>query len=158
MNNYKKYISLKVCDYAIVNNLLIVGLQWNPTPLMLQWADNVLHRHSYISAVVFTHEYLDKNGQRSEMGEKIWQELISKHDNIILVLNGHFRNFSGNIYKIDTLGGHPVYQCLSNYQHLDNGGDGWLRIYTINDEQIDVQAYSPYLKQYKQDECFALRR
>lgn len=162
MSNFKKYISPKLNDYTILsksgNGLLIMGLQWNPDSTTLQWANDILYHYSYIPTIVFTHEYLDINGQRSKIGDFIWDNLISKHLNIFLVMNGHFRYFNGLVAKIDTIDGHLIHQHLYNYQHFKNGGNGWLRIYTIERKQIYVKTYSPYLREYKQDECFAFGR
>ena len=42
---------------------------------------------------------------------------------------------------------------LANYQILDEGGQGWLRILRIDPAQncIEVKTYSPYLDKYAED-------
>jgi 3',5'-cyclic AMP phosphodiesterase CpdA len=157
--NFKKYISSKTNDCKLVmkgqDSLVILGMQWNPDSTVLQWANDMLDYYSWLPAIVFTHEYMDVNSRRSAIGEGIWQNLISKHNNVFLVMSGHW---FGSSEKIDTLDNNLIFQHLYNYQHLKNGGDGWLRIYTIMEDEIEVKTYSPYLKQFKQEECFTRKR
>jgi len=146
---FQKYISPKTSDFDFVVNgkdsLLIMGLEWNPNSDILHWADSILTVHSNLSSIFFTHEYLDTNAIRSEMGERIWEKVISKHENIILVLNGHF---FGVAEKTDYINNKPIAQHLFNFQH-EYYGNGWLRIYKIKGNRITLMTYSPYLNKYR---------
>ena len=50
----------------------------------------------------------------------------------------------------DTFEGRTVWTVLSDYQYLPDGGDGWLRIYTVSPASnvIHVQTFSPVLNKF----------
>jgi hypothetical protein len=83
---------------------LILNLDFGPTDEMLSWASNVIQAHADYKVIIVTHAYLYRNGTTldktecypaSEMnaafndGDEIWDKLVSKHENIQLVLGGH---------------------------------------------------------------------
>jgi hypothetical protein len=78
-------------------------------------------------------------------GEELWKNLVSKHDNFILTLNGHVLNdgLGRLVSKNDT--GKDVHQVLVNFQMKPNGGDGWLRLleFSPDGKSIGVIDYSP---------------
>ncbi len=154
-NNYQ-LISVFSEDFIIIN------LQIDPTRDVIEWADKILKQHSNRVAVVTTHAYLyddipyrsDRSyfGNGGYSGEEIWQNLIKKNCNVRLVFSGHFHTVDGENYiKSMNDCGNSVHQIVQNYQHLQNGGNGWLRIYKFFPErqQIEVTTYSPYLNMYK---------
>jgi hypothetical protein len=49
--------------------------------------------------------------------------------------------------------GNRVYQMLANYQDLENGGNGYMRLVTCHTGRgvVDVRTYSPYLDKYLDD-------
>lgn len=139
-------------------DFIIVHLEYCPTDLTLDWANDVLAAYPERSAVISTHAYLD-NGVRSthdsnascdqlpsegnNAGEDIWEKLVVPNLNVFLVLNGHFH---GQSRLISGREGQDVFQL-----HLDRANSqGWLLILEFhpNDNRIDVKTYSPYLDQY----------
>jgi hypothetical protein len=76
-------------------------------------------------------------------------QLIEPSPQIFLVLCGHYHGESHITKK--TQAPQPVHVVLQDYQDGPNGGDGWLRIFTFRPEanKVDVQTYSPSLKEYK---------
>jgi hypothetical protein len=133
-------------------NFIVLDLQYNPPANVLTWADTVLTKYSNRRAIISTHSYLDMAGNRGVGGPVIYRDLVVPHQNVFLVLCGHVYNDSGYgaSKKIDNLDNRMVYQLLSDYQGMPQGGDGWLRImkFVPSENTIYVKTYSPYLDNY----------
>ena len=148
----------------------------------LGWARQVLERHATIPTIITTHSYLwDKSGyegwstaiQENERdgtsGKGIYQALVRPHDQVFMVLNGHWHRGSGTSegewHQVSTNdAGSKVYEMLANYQGYPNGGDGWLREIRFLPgggagglDRIQVQTYSPVLEAYQTDSRSAFR-
>lgn len=132
-NNYKTF-TFEGLDFLFVN------LEFAPRKDALCWANDVIRNHPYHQVVVTTHCYQGKEGPRwpncdSDYGvigadaNELWDELISRHSNIFMVLNGHR---TGSVLVTDhaTPFGNPVHQILADFQSEDSGR-GWLRILTF---------------------------
>jgi hypothetical protein len=75
--------------------------------------------------------------------ETLWTELVSAHPNIWGVHCGHV---DAEFHQVSTnTAGLPVYEVLADYQDMDDGGGGWMRLLTFSPSQgtIHVQSYSP---------------
>ncbi len=136
-NNYKT-LSVEGLD------LLIVNLEFVPRKDALCWANDVIRNHPYHQVIVATHCYQNRDGARwnncdSDYGivgadaDELWDELISRHSNIFLVLNGHR---TGSVMTTDNTSAfaNPVHQVLTDFQSEDSGR-GWLRILTLYPEE-----------------------
>ena len=91
------------------------------------------------------------NTFRSNIGEKIWQKLVTPHaDQIFLVLCGHVDEED---HRTETVNEHPVHQVVTDYQESAYGGNGWLKILEFSplQDKIFVKTYSPYLDQLHSD-------
>jgi len=151
---------------------LVIGLEFCPTDEVIEWSDNILKENEDKEVILFTHAYLNEDNTRintgdwsdcsnweycrmcsGNNGETIWNKLVSKHSNIIMVLCGHIAG-DGLGRRTDYVNGKPIYQILQNYQMLENGGNGYLRLYEFdyNEKVIKAITYSPYLDEYKEDE------
>ena len=146
-------------------DFITLSLQYNPTTDVLSWARDVLSEYSNRRAIISTHSYLNTDGTfASNGGAAIWYNVVVPENNVFLVLCGHEFGSSGfGVWKkIDNLdnGNRTVYQLLSDYQGLANGGDGYLRImeFVPSENTIYVKTYSPYLNNYMTDSAnqFAL--
>jgi hypothetical protein len=125
----------------------------------VDWALKVMADHPGIPVILTTHQMLSP---KAEMGKgtavsgpgrqapaEVWEQLVQPSPQIFLVLCGHYH---GEAYITqETRAAQPVHVVLQDYQNDPNGGDGWLRIYTFRPEhdKVDVQTYSPTLKEYK---------
>ena len=144
-------------------DFLILGLTYCPIDDDLQWANNIINTYPDKKVILFTHSYLNGEGKRISFGKKgscsnsgiqgnegedIWNKLISKHQNIILVLSGHIPGIS---QTVDYVNNYAINQVLQNFQTLPNGGDGYLRFYMFFPDEniIVVKTYSPYLNEYE---------
>ena len=119
---------------------------------VLEWANGVLAGHPRHRAIIVTHSFLlDAAGTIIPKCEWLWDALSARHENVFLLLCGHMYG-EGRIVRMGK-SGNPVHQLLANYQHLNDGGEGWLRMLTFvpADNKIMVQTYSPALDEYKEE-------
>ena len=153
------------------DDYIVISLLYCPSDQMLGWANNIVATHPESKVVVITHSYLGSNSQHVKVGDKqnlsncetfwpegkgnegqqIWEKLISKHSNIQFVFGGHLlpkRLVSKG------LNGNMVFEITTNYQHLENGGNGFLRLLTFfsDGKRVLVQTYSPFLDEYLKDD------
>ena len=144
MNNYQLF-SWGGMDF------ITLSLQYEPPADVLSWADNVLNNYSNRRAIISTHSYLNPDGSLTDTGgSEIYNKVVVPENNVFLVLCGHMTE---SCTRIDNLGGRVVYQLLSDYQDLPNGGNGYLRImeFVPSESTIYVKTYSPYLDNYMTD-------
>lgn len=164
---------------------LNLALEMHAGDAVLAWAESVLAEHPGLPTLVSTHDFLNPRSERKPSGtmdlasvdpgfnnsaETIWQDFISKHDQIFLVLSGHQL---GQGLRVDTnAAGHAVYQMLADYQGrgqaavdagqpLQDGGrpdvlgDGWLRELNFNLDKgqptLQVRTYSSHYKAYSSE-------
>ncbi|MDT7529435.1 serine/threonine protein phosphatase [Sphingopyxis sp. SE2] len=154
---------------------LHIGLQYHAPDASLAWARAMIDRFPGLPTIVSTHDYLGRDGRRNLKSnprnsildpldndpEMMWDEFISRHDQIFLVLSGHV---GGQGFSIDTnRSGGKVYQMMADYQGRgqtakDAGaegsdvGDGWLRLLTFRLDtakpSIDVRTFSTHYGKY----------
>jgi len=113
---------------------LVLALEFTPRDEVLAWANDVVAGHADHRVIVTTHWYLHAGGKRDKRrgaipgnsGEQIWQKLVSRHKNILMVLCGHIAREAANTEA--GAHGNSVHQLLADYQTHVNGGDGWLRL------------------------------
>ena len=141
-------------------NYLIIHLQFCPTDAALDWANEVLTKHPDYRVIITTHAYLyrgatrfegcDANSDGDNNGLDIWTKLARPNTNVFMVLAGHVPGVSRRVDEVD---GRLIYQMLADYQAMENGGDGYLRILTFlpEEDSIQVQTYSPTLDAYMTD-------
>jgi hypothetical protein len=138
-------------------SFLIVALECKPRDEVLDWANQVVAKHPDHRVIVLTHAYMDANKSRNtggmkakgNTGEQTWQKFVKKHKNIFMVLCGHH---TGEAVRTDAGDhGNQVHQILSDYQHLNNGGESWLRYMVFKPEtnKISIYTYNPALDKFK---------
>lgn len=156
---------------------LLLSLEFGPRDGVLAWAESILHRYPSVPAIVLTHAYLDADGSRFDHvrrhdqlwnphryfvgdaagavndGEEIWQKLVSRNDNVRLVICGHALDDGTGRLTSRRPDGTVVHQVLANFQTGALGGGGYLRImrFTPSARTLTVRTYSPYLDQFKRD-------
>ncbi len=133
-------------------SFLILSLEFKPRDEVLAWAGRIASQHPDHRVIVLTHSYLDSQNKRTvpanyevagNLGEGIWQKLVSQTENIFLVLCGHVLGEG----RLTSIGKHGqiVHQLLCDYQGLDDGGASWLRYMTFHplEDRIEVYTYNP---------------
>lgn len=153
-NNYETFTALgirilviNIGYFAEYNSKKTIPESFDST---VSWAQQVLdnNRSSYV--ILATHAFLGNNGKKISEGKVLWDRLVSRCNNIHLVLCGHI---NGEAVNADTRAADNtrVYEILSDYQNLDHGGSGYLRIYKFYPGRniIQVDTYSPWLNRYR---------
>lgn len=121
---------------------------------VLAWFDEVLTNHPDHLVFVTTHEFTDGNGS---VRIPVLQDAVAEHCNVVAVFSGH-RPGEAARGTFDDDCGRTVHHVLTNYQFIDNGGDGFLRTIDIDPLTLaaDFAVYSPTLGQSRAgvDEAF----
>ena len=130
-------------------DFLHVGLEWNPRPQAITWAQSVIDAHDNLPVILSTHNYLGTSN-RTSSGTAIFNSLVTINPQIFMVLCGHVGGENKQVVQNDA--GLDVIEILADYQARDNGGDGWLRLINFLPDQdlIEFQTYSPYREQNSQ--------
>ncbi|MCG3084601.1 hypothetical protein, partial [Anoxybacillus sp. LAT27] len=82
---------------------LHIGLQFDAPDASLEWAAQVIRDHPGLPTIIATHDYMNNRAERrpnplldansldpgDNSPQEVWDKLISKHDQIFLVLCGH---------------------------------------------------------------------
>lgn len=154
---------------------LHIALQYHAPDASLAWASSVIERFAGLPTLVSTHDYLGRDGKRHMKSnprnsildpldndpEMIWDEFISRHDQIFMVLSGHV---IGQGFSIDTnRAGNRVYQVMADYQGRGQTakgagakgkqiGDGWMRLMQFRLDgakpSVQVRTYSTHYGKY----------
>ncbi len=154
---------------------LVVNLDFGPTDDMVQWANDVITQHPDHNVIVTTHSYLYHDGSTLDYednaspgkcyeewgyeggtyhnGNELWNNLIKKHENIVMVLSGHdpYHRIVYTPQQGDH--GNTVMQMLIDPQQLDVdvvGGVGMVSTFYIseNGRDVTVDYYSTFHEKY----------
>ena len=152
---------------------LVLCLEFGPRKDVVRWANEVVAKHADREAILITHAYMYFDDSRYDWktlgkkqhwnpheyvvakttnddvmdGTELWDNLVSKHENFILTLNGHVLDDGLGRMISQTPAGRDVHQLLVNYQIRPNGGDGWLRLLEFKkDGTVQTYDYSPVLE------------
>jgi hypothetical protein len=148
---------------------IAVLLEWAPRDEVVAWANSVMEQHPDRLGILVTHAYLNYNDHRLDHtingqsphnphhygtpgavndGEELWQKLVRRH-RFVLTLSGHILgDGTGHLASVNDHG-RVVHQILSNYQHREFGGEGFLRLLELmpDGRTMHVRTYSPLLEQ-----------
>jgi hypothetical protein len=153
---------------AAGRDFMILGLEFGPSDEVLEWAGKLVNAHPEKSIIVATHCYMydddtrlgpgdDFSPHKSQAsyndGEQMWEKFVRRHPNIFMVVSGHVKGDGAGRLSSKGDHGNVVHQMLSNYQMLESGGDGWLRIlkFMPGERKLVVRTYSPWLKKFHPD-------
>ena len=139
-------------------NYLILALDYGPSDKVLEWANTVCEQHPDYNVIVAIHLYLNRAGEHAGMssteieyraqncGEDIWNKLVSKQKNIVMVLSGHISD--NGIVHTSHVGeqGNTVVEMLIDPQGLDanHAPCGMVAMFYFrkNGTELTVQYYS----------------
>jgi len=139
---------------------LVLALGVWPDTDMITWADTILKEHTEIPAILTTHDYMSVDGMRSDTGDKLFEEIVRKNPNVHLVLCGHNHDAQCRQDDLDDnndgIKDRTVYQLMADYQATASGGNGFMRLLTIEErnKKLTVTTYSPFLNQYN---CYSAK-
>lgn len=155
----------------------VLVLEWSPRAKTVEWADRILGKYPKDRVIFVTHAYLYHDSTRYDWaakgkeqewnphaygepkladkqaadvfdGEKLWTSLLSKHGNVFLTLNGHVLGDGTGLLTSRGARGNVVHQVLANYQMLNEGGLGYLRLMEFDEDgaTLRMRSYSPSLR------------
>jgi len=128
-------------------DFIAIHLAYDTTPNqdILDWADALLKAYPHRRAIVTSHYIIGAGnpGAFGAQGTAIYNNL-KDNPNLFLMLCGHI-HAEGR--RTDVYQGRSVTTVLSDYQGLDNGGQGLLRIFTFSptNNRVHVESWSPTL-------------
>jgi hypothetical protein len=156
----------------------VLVLEWAPRASTVAWANRVLSQFADDRVIVVTHAYLYDDSTRYDWhtrhtaqrwnplwydmdwleqlydreydGEMLWNALVRRHPGIFLVLCGHVGGRGTGLLESRGDAGNLVAQVLANYQTLDEGGLGYLRLFEIQPDgrSMRMKTYSPSLRRF----------
>jgi hypothetical protein len=154
----------------------VLALEWAPRDSTVAWANDVLSRHANDRVIVVTHAYLYDDSTRYDWrtrglrqlwnpysfnmsraearhdpendGEMLWNSLVRRHAGVFLVLSGHVGGSGAGQLASRGDAGNLVEQVMANFQQLDDGGLGYLRLFEIQPDgrSMRMETYSPSLE------------
>ncbi len=122
--------SWKTLNIAGVNYLLM-SVDYNPTKNVFDWVDGKLAEYPDHKAIIITHSYLTGTGElaTSEQGntvwpmgftaDRLWDEVLSKHENVFMVVSGHTGGIAPTYSYNKGVNGNEVLQVLVDPQAYD---------------------------------------
>lgn len=150
---------------------LVLALEFGPRRDVIRWANEVVAKHRDHEAIMITHAHIyfddtrydwKKYGEKQRWnphnypvaratnddvldGEEVWNELISRHENFIMTLNGHVLGDGLGRVTTKSPKGRDIHQLLVNFQMRPKGGDGWLRLleFRPDGKSLQIYDYSP---------------
>lgn len=149
---------------------LFVTLEFGPRDEVIEWFDKIVSQHEDHNVILITHSYMFINGKRTSIhdhlhpktyvgtadgntGDELWEKSIKHHHNMKAIFSGH--HVPGNIsYRVD-LGekGNPIFQSFQNWQMEPLGGEGRIRVFTINPNEntISLNVYNPLQEKFEKE-------
>jgi len=131
---------------------LALALEYgNLSPDEQSWALEVIRSHPDHRVILDVHELIGASGNWTGAGESFY-ELVKAEPNLELMTCGH--NL-GESRRTDTFEGHTIHTMFANWQHLQEGGQGRLRVWRFSPTAgtLSVRTYSPSLdEEYTSDQ------
>lgn len=149
---------------------LLVTLDYGASDALLNWAAEIIEAHPKHKVIITTHAYMFRDGTTLDVGDvcppnaggandgvrnngdQMWDKLISKYENIFLVLSGH--DPSDDVVAAQTKGvhGNVVTQILVDPQGVDaaEGATGMVAMLYFSEDgkTLTVENYSTVRDKY----------
>jgi len=147
-------------------NYLVFALDMGASDEVLAWAGDVIEEHPDYNVIITTHAYLNSDGTTldaedeeaptalgySNNGDNMWDKLIKKYSNIVLVISGHIASDGIVLSEAEGENGNKVTQLLVNSEGLDAqySGVGLVMMLYFSEDGKTVQTryYSPIRNAY----------
>lgn len=146
---------------------LVIALDFGATDDILAWAGELLDSHPNHRAIILTHGYLNSDGTTLDSndyaspdtyvrslnsGEDIWEKLVSKHENIAMIVSGHMHHDTIVVTPREGDAGNTVYQILmdpqSTCKKLGGLGAIGMMYFTADGNHAKVEYYSTVFEKY----------
>ena len=150
---------------------MVMCLDWGAKDNIIEWANKVIDAHPYHNVIITTHGYMNRDGSLLDAnnydspsawggedyndGDEMWDKLIKKHENIVLVLSGHIDSSYVVMRQDAGDNGNTVTQMLINPQKLDadyssEGCVGMVAMFYFSEDgkTVQIEYYSTIREQY----------
>lgn len=146
---------------------LVFALDYGPTDAVLNWASEIIEAHPYHNVIITTHGYLSHDGTLIDdnhsiaptktagynNGDDMWEKLVSKHSNIVMVLCGHDANDTLVVRESAGLNGNKVVQMMIDGTGIDAGtvdAAGMIAMFYFSEggKKVQVRYYSTLRNQW----------
>ena len=157
---------------------LVITLDWGPTDEELAWANDVVEAYPKHNVIISTHAYLNNDGTYLDSGDSlaptnsgkpganlcnngddIFEKLVKKHSNIVLVLCGHVDCNGVVMKKAVGENGNSITELLINPQGLDltYGSTGLVSMLYFSEDgsHVNLQYYSTVHKKFKTHSAYS---
>jgi len=138
-------------------SFIYVALEFGPRDAAVEWASGLFADHPDCHGILVTHSYLYQDGTHVEDGDdfapgsygltdyntgrELWLSLVSANENILATASGHhLGSQEATRLRGYNQTGRRVQQQYFNYQTRSNGGDGILRLLSIDTESLSTQS------------------
>ncbi len=139
-------------------SIIHIGLEWRPSDLAIEFAQEIIVKNPQIPILITTHEYLDtkkdnkvyrsnlgntENSSGNNSAEQLFRKLVEPYPQVFMVFSGH--NIGDEVLISNTALDKKIIQVLANFQDEPNGGNGWLKIikFNLNKSKIKFKTFSP---------------
>lgn len=145
-DNKHSYTLFTVGDKDFI--ALYLGMGEENKPETIAWANRILQKYNHRNAIVNLHQYNNPNAEyTTDRAPEVFEKIIVPNDNVVLVLCGHDPGASRKVKEIPGTD-RTVIELMSDYQFVNRGGDGFIRLLTFENGKLINKTYSPTLNQY----------
>ncbi len=145
---------------------LLITLDFGANNKVLEWAGELCEEYSDHNVIITTHCYLYRDGTTLDQGDvcppatnggynngdHMWDKLVSKHENIVLVISGHDPCDQIIVAQDEGINGNIVTQMLVDPQGADSqlGGLGMVAMLYFSEDgrDVTVEYYSTIKEQF----------
>lgn len=143
---------------------LFITLDYGANDDILNWAGEIIKANPDRKVIITTHAYLFRDGTTLDSGDTcppttsggynngdhMWDKLISKYENIYLVMSGHDPYANVVVKQTEGVNGNIVTQILTDHQGVDTSTPTGMvtMLYFMADGSIEVETYSTIQEAY----------
>ena len=154
---------------------LLITLDYGANDDVLNWASGVIYQHPDHNVIITTHGYLFRDGTTLDEGDIVppstsggvndgddmWEKLVSKHENIVLVMSGHDPQENIIVNRSNGDNGNVVTAMLIDAQDAEaqEGSMGMVALlhFSADGKTVQVEYYSTAKEKYfKAENQFSL--
>lgn len=143
---------------------LVIALDYGADDDVLSWASDICFKYPNHNVIISTHAYLATNGEyydsnqgsaptrdygdTANNGDHMWEELVSQHENIVMVVCGHAPTDNIVLRRSEGVNGNVVSEILVDPQGMDSnssiGATGMVATFYVSNDgkSISVEYYS----------------
>ena len=152
---------------------LLFTLDYGANDSVLNWAGEIIKQNPDRKVIITTHAYLYRDGTTlgqndvcppattggSNNGDHMWDKLVSKYENIFLVMSGHDPCADVVVTQSEGINGNIVTQILTDHQGVDTSKPTGMvtMLYFKADGSVEVETYSTIQESfYKETNQFVI--